>query len=68
MIKVLIVEDDPMVAYLNEKYVRIFPEFEIIDKVGNGEEALKVLKNKKCDLVILDVYMPKMDGLKAWRN
>ena len=68
MIKVLIVEDDPMVAYLNEKYVRIFPEFEIIDKVENGEEALKVLKNKKCDLVILDVYMPKVDGLEVLRQ
>jgi response regulator of citrate/malate metabolism len=68
MIKVLIVEDDPMVAYLNEKYVSVFPEFEIIDKVGNGEEALKVLKNKKCDLVILDVYMPKMDGLEVLRQ
>lgn len=68
MIKVLIVEDDPMVAYLNEKYVRVFPEFEIIDKVENGEEALKVLKNKKCDLVILDVYMPKVDGLEVLRQ
>lgn len=68
MIKVLIVEDDPMVAYLNEKYIRTFPEFEIIGKAANGEEALEILRDKKCDLVILDVYMPKMDGLEVIRE
>jgi response regulator of citrate/malate metabolism len=68
MIKVLIVEDDPMVAYLNEKYIKNLPEFDIIGKVENGEEALEFLRNKKCDLVILDVYMPKVDGLEVIRE
>lgn len=68
MIKVLIVEDDPMVAYLNEKYINSFPEFEIIDKVSNGEEALKILESKPCDLVILDIYMPKFNGLELLRE
>lgn len=64
MIRVLIVEDDPMVAYLNEKYIKAVHGFQIIDKVTNGEDALKVLLKNKCDLILLDVYMPKANGIE----
>lgn len=64
MIKVLIVEDDPMVAELNKRYVEQIEGFEIIDILHNGEEALKKLKSQKIDLMILDIYMPKLNGLE----
>ena len=38
-----------------------------IDAVGNGEEALKAIKKQKYDLLILDVVMPKVDGIKLFR-
>jgi two-component system CitB family response regulator/two-component system response regulator DctR len=63
MIKVLIVEDDPMVSYLNKKYVDSVEEFKVVEITNNGESALKILKTVKIDLIILDVYMPKMDGI-----
>ncbi len=68
MIRVLIVEDDPMVAYLNEKYVSQLSQFKIVGKVNNGEEALHYLNNNACDLVILDVYMPKVDGIEVLKE
>ena len=38
-----------------------------IDTASNGEEALKLIKKQKYDLLILDVVMPKIDGIKLFR-
>ena len=64
MINVLVVEDDPMVAQLHEHYLSQIKGFELCDMVRNGEEALRLLQNKSYDLLILDVFMPSMDGLQ----
>ncbi|WP_315115933.1 response regulator [uncultured Clostridium sp.] len=63
MIKVLIVEDDPMVAQINRKYVESIDEFIVIGVCNNGKEALGLIKEKEVNLIILDQYMPKLDGL-----
>lgn len=34
-------------------------------KAYNGEEAIKVLKEKEVDLLIIDVMMPRLDGIRA---
>jgi DNA-binding response OmpR family regulator len=38
-----------------------------IDTASNGEEALKAIKKQTYDLLILDVVMPKVDGIKLFR-
>lgn len=64
MYKVLIVEDDPMVRMINEQYVRMNKDFCIASSVKNGQEALDYMKENKVDLVILDVFMPFMNGVE----
>ena len=65
MIRVLIVEDDPMVAEINARYIRRLPAFEVVGILPNGQESLRYLEeHPQVDLLILDVYMPKMDGLQ----
>jgi two-component system, CitB family, response regulator MalR len=64
MIRVLIVEDDPMVADLNRKFIERVSEFTIEGIASNGEEALAILKENKIDLVILDIYIPKLNGME----
>jgi CitB family two-component system response regulator MalR len=64
MIKVLIVEDDPMVAELNRRYVERVEGFLFCGIVKNGDEALAFLQEKAVDLVLLDIFMPNMNGLE----
>lgn len=64
MYKVLVVEDDPMVRMINEQYVCMNKDFCIASSVKNGQEALDYLKENKVDLVILDVFMPFMNGVE----
>lgn len=69
--KVLIVDDDPMVADINRHYVEKNDLFSVKGIARNGEEALSFLEKDSVDLVVLDVFMPVMDGietLKAIRN
>lgn len=65
---VLIVEDDPMVAMINEQYILKNKNFKVCNSVRNGNEAIEFLEKNKIDLVILDVYMPFMDGMETLKK
>ena len=66
--KVLIVDDDPMVAMINEQYVCKNKQFKVVGSCRNGQNALTFLEKNPADLVIMDVYMPDMDGLETLKN
>jgi len=61
MAKILIVEDEKL---LNEAYELVLKkEGHQISKAFNGEEALESIKKEVPDLILLDLRMPKMDGV-----
>lgn len=64
MYKAIIVEDNAPVAEINCEYLKKCGDFEITAVFKDGEEALEYLKTNSIDLAILDVYMPKMDGMQ----
>lgn len=64
--RILIVDDDRDIAGLIEIYLR--NEGYGTEKAHDGEEALEKLDRATFDLVILDVMMPKLDGLEACRR
>ena len=66
--KVLIVEDDPMVSMINEQYVNRNKAFRVVEKCKDGKSALEYLENNDVDLIVLDVYMPLMDGFETLRQ
>ena len=68
MFRVLLVEDDPMVAKFHEHYLAQVKGFELTDKARNGEEAIEYLAQKQYDLILLDIFMPSMDGLALLRQ
>lgn len=68
MYKVLIVEDDPMVAMINERYISRNKQFHVAGKCKDGRSALEFLENNKVDLIVLDVFMPYIDGFETLRQ
>ncbi|MCX8648908.1 response regulator [Gilliamella sp. B2776] len=68
MIEVLIVEDDPMVAELNKKYLQMITGFNLIANVNDGEQALHFIHDNHIDLILLDVFMPKLNGLELLQH
>lgn len=64
-IKVLIVEDDPMVADINKRFTEAIAGFSVLGIAKNGSHALQMLEELRPDLIILDVYMPEIDGMEV---
>lgn len=62
MYKVIIIEDDPMVASINKQYIELTPSFRVEGIFKSGITALQYLKNSDVDLIILDYYTPLMNG------
>lgn len=61
--KILIVEDEPMSVMVIERILKGY-EFDLVIAV-DGLDAIDKFKKNTIDLVIMDLYMPKMDGFEA---
>lgn len=64
--KVLIVEDDPLISRMYER-VFSFEGFEV-EIARNGEEGIEKLKKIKPTMILLDIMMPKMSGIDVLRE
>ncbi|WP_378956740.1 response regulator [Pelosinus sp. sgz500959] len=64
MIKVMIVDDDPMVAEFNKRYVELVAGFHVEYVVHSASQALKILDTEDVDLLLLDIFMPGINGLE----
>jgi len=67
-IRVLLVDDSALIRSILNQVFRQDPDFEIIGEVSNGETACKANLDLCPDLVIMDINMPVMDGLRATRK
>lgn len=63
-IKLLVVDDHPIVREGLKLIFETEEEIEIADEANNGKEALNLLGQKRYDLILLDISMPIMDGLE----
>ncbi len=60
--KILIVEDDTITR--RNLSVLLSDEGYDVDQAGDGVQALEILAGRPCDMVLSDIVMPRMDGLK----
>ena len=68
MIRIIIVEDDPMVAQLNAAYLERLEGCCVVGQFTNGLEALEYLRKNPVELAIVDVYMPVCSGIELLRK
>jgi two-component system response regulator YesN len=64
--KVLIVDDEYLERQVMKKIIaEEIKELELIGEASNGQEALEIVKQKNVDIILMDIKMPKIDGLEA---
>ena len=66
MKKILLVDDDPLIIRMYE--YKLKHEGYNVVLAFDGEEALKMAKEAKPDLMMLDLMMPKMNGVEMMKN
>lgn len=66
MARILIVDDDELIRYTLRKLLESKGHSPI--EAENGLEAIRVLRSKVCDVMIVDIFMPKKDGLETLRE
>ncbi|GJL64157.1 MAG: hypothetical protein NPIRA04_28110 [Nitrospirales bacterium] len=64
-IRILLVDDHVMVREGLRKILETHEDLELVGEAGNGEDAVELVKRLKPSLVIMDVNMPKMNGIEA---
>lgn len=64
-LRLLIVDDHPIVRQGLRTVFRVLPNLELAGEAANGREALELVAMAKPDVVLMDLVMPEMDGVAA---
>lgn len=67
-IRVLIVDDHPMIRAGMRSLLESEEDFEVAGEAGNGEEAIQLATELKPEVIIMDIVMPKLNGVEATRQ
>ncbi|MCL2552143.1 MAG: response regulator transcription factor [Actinomycetia bacterium] len=67
-IRVMLVDDQVLLRTGFRMVLAAQPDMEVVAEAGDGAEALEVLRHTKVDVVLMDVRMPRLDGVEATRR
>ena len=67
-INVLVAEDSPVTRMFLVHLLESDPQIRVIGAVGDGQAAVDFVNEKKPDVVLMDIHMPRMDGFEATRH
>lgn len=68
MMRVLVADDDAKFRGLVKRLLEGKPEVVVVGEAGDGEEAVRLAQQLEADMVVMDVSMPRLDGLQATRR
>jgi two-component system LytT family response regulator len=64
MIKVILIDDEPLAQSIVTEYLQAYPQFQIVQCCNDGFEGVKAISQHKPDLIFLDIQMPKINGFE----
>jgi DNA-binding NarL/FixJ family response regulator len=67
-IRIIIVDDHQLFRNGLKILLNAIPEFEVTGEASNGEEFLKILRDTRAEIALMDINMPEMDGIEATRK
>ena len=65
LIRVLLVDDVQSVRQMLRNILATYPNFDVVGEACNGEEALEAVQILKPSVVVMDINMPRLNGIKA---
>ena len=68
MIKVLIADDQQLIRESLKLFLESTGEFSVTAAVGDGIEVLDSVKNEQPDIILMDIRMPKLDGVQCTKQ
>lgn len=67
-IRLILADDHPIVLEGLEQLFRVEPDFQVVARCRDGEEALREVRAHQPDVLVLDIRMPRRDGLDVLRT
>ena len=67
IISILLVDDHPLLRQALKDVLAKIQDFEVVGEAGDGEQAIEMTGKLKPDIVLMDISMPKINGLEATR-
>ena len=64
--RVILADDHCLIRQGIKKLLSEFPYIKVIGEAGDGRELLEILKKLTPDLLILDILMPHLTGIRSW--
>jgi two-component system chemotaxis response regulator CheB len=65
LIRILVVEDSPVSRDFLTHILNLVPDLQVVGVAHNGEEAIKMVRDSRPDVITMDIHMPGMDGFET---
>jgi DNA-binding NarL/FixJ family response regulator len=65
LFRVALVEDQPKVRESWTRLISSLPDFECVCSCATGEEAIRVIPHEKPDVILMDIFLPRMSGIEC---
>ncbi len=67
-IRVLLAEDHAIMREGTREFIQREPDMEVVGEAGDGEEAVRLADQLKPDVIVMDIRMPKLNGIEATKQ